>query len=75
MNSNGNRKWFAGLSSANKAAMVAVMAFGLGLLEEFGGFGVSADMGMVAIAIGGVYTVIWLVTVYWPPRSDRREGD
>jgi len=74
-NSNGKYRFFTRLTSANKAAVVAAVAFALGILEEVGGFGVSGDMGMVAIGIGGVYTGIWLLTAYFPPKSDRRSSD
>lgn len=68
-------RYYARLTSANKAAIVAVVAFALGLIEEVGGFGINGDMGMVAIGIGGLYTVIWLLTSYFPPPGDRRKGD
>ena len=52
------------------AAAIAFTALAFSLFDELGGFTIERDQDDRSLAIGLLFTVIWLVLLYWPPGDE-----
>ena len=52
------------------AAAIAFTALAFSLFDELGGFTIEVDQDDRSLAIGLLFTVIWLLLLYFPPGSE-----
>ena len=52
------------------AAVIAFLALAFSLFDELGGFTIERDQDDRSLAIGLLFTFIWLLLLYFPPKRE-----